>query len=265
MTKQLLIYNTAVPISRARHFDCHLEPSPSFAFSRDINSAPLTAVEFPQAMNEYPIVFAGNPGELTPVVILGLRADENLFLSPDGAWNAKYIPAFVRRYPFVFSLSGDRFLLCVDEEFPGFNRQGRGQPFFGEDGEMSPFVGNVLKFVQEYQAQFRRTQRFCARIEELGLLEPMQAQITIEGGRSTRLSGFLAVNREKLKALPGEVLSELAATDELELLYMHLHSMNNFEALKDLLAASPAPAAQLDPAPATAMVDETVPEPAVVH
>lgn len=237
MSKQLLIYNTAVPISRTRHFDCSLEPNGNYAFSGGINSVPLTAVEFPQAMMEYPIVFAGPPGELTPVVILGLRSDSNLFLTEDAAWDAKYIPAFVRRYPFVFSRSDDRFLLCVDEEFAGFNREGRGQSFFDKDGEMSPFVTNVLNFLQEYQIQFARTQAFCARIEELDLLEPMQAQVTVEGGESMLLSGFQAVNRDRLKKVAPEKLGELVATDELELLYLHLQSMSNFEALKDRLVA----------------------------
>lgn len=256
MSKQLLIYNTALPISRARHFDCSLEPSEHFGFSAGINSVPLTAVEFPLAVAEYPIVFAGQPGELVPAVILGLHGDQNLFLTPELSWSAKYIPAFIRRYPFVFSRSGDRFLLCVDEEYPGFNRQGHGQRFFAENGEMAPFVNNVLKFLQEYQSQFSRTQLFCAKVEKLDLLEPMQAQINIDGGERRLLSGFQAVNRAKLKALPGDKLAELAATDELELLYLHLQSMNNFEALKDrLIAVRQAPTA----------VEATAAEAASIH
>ena len=38
---------------------------------------------------------------------------------------------------------------------------GRAQRLFG-DGKPTPYVENVLKFV-EYQAQFKRTQAFCAR------------------------------------------------------------------------------------------------------
>jgi hypothetical protein len=193
------------------------------------------AVEFPQAAGEYPIVFAGSGSEVTPAVILGVRGSENLFLSGGNEWKAKYIPAFVRRYPFVFAREADRFLLCVDEEYAGFNRDGRGQRLFAEDGAPTPFVNNVLNFLQEYQAQFLRTQRFCARINELGLLDPMQAQVTTGNGPRFSLGGFMAVNRDKLKALPGETLSELAKTDELELLYLHLQSMRNFEGLRDRL------------------------------
>lgn len=234
---QLLIYKTAIPISRARHSDCSVEIEANYAFSGEVNSVPLMAVEFPQAAPEYPIVFAGpDGGDILPAVLLGVRGNENLYLSADtGEWNATYVPAFVRRYPFVFSKSEDRFLLCIDEEYPGLNREGRGQPLFATDGKPSPYVENVLKFLQEYQTQYLRTQAFCAKVKELDLLEPMQAQVTMATGSRIALGGFMAISRSKLKALPGDKLAELAATDELELMYLHLQSMRNFDMLRQRL------------------------------
>jgi hypothetical protein len=234
MTNLLLIYRTAVPVNRGRHADCYVEMGDDYTFSSETNSVPLMAVEFPQASSEYAIVFAGSDGEIMPAVILGVRGNENLFVSKS-AWGAKYIPAFVRRYPFVFSRSGDKFLLCVDEEFQGFNREGRGRKLFTDEGNPSDYVENVLKFLQEYQTQFLRTQAFCKKIQELDLLEPMQAQVTMDSGRRLSLGGFLAVSRTKLKELSGEKLAELAKTDELELLYLHLQSMRNFDGLRHRL------------------------------
>lgn len=238
MPKQLLIYETVVPLSAARHQDGSVEIGGSYDFSGKVNSMPLMAVEFPHAAAEYAIVFAGNDGNLMPAVILGVRGSENLYVSKDNAWEAKYIPAFVRRYPFVFSTSpdGKQLILCVDEAFAGFNREGRGQRLFDDEGKPSPYVDNVLKFLQEYQAQFRRTQMFCAKLKELEILEPMQAQVDLASGERLSLGGFMAVNRAKLKAVPADKLAELAQTDELELLYLHLQSMRNFLGLRDRLA-----------------------------
>ena len=235
MATQLLIYETAVPVSAARHRDASVEVGADYAFARNVNSVPLMAVEFPHAAPEYAIVFAGVNDEVMPAVILGMRGNENLYLA-HGKWSAKYIPAFVRRYPFVFSTADDgkTFMLCVDEAFPGFNREGRGQRLF-DGGKPTPYVNNVLKFLQEYQAQFMRTRAFCKKVRELELLEPMQAQISMGSGERLSLGGFWAVNRAKVKALPGDKLAELAKTDELELLYLHLQSMRNFDALKDRL------------------------------
>ena len=236
MATQLLIYETAVPVSAARHREAAVDVGTDYAFARSVNSVPLMAVEFPHAAPEYAIVFAGVKDEVMPAVILGVRANENLYLG-SGKWSAKYIPAFLRRYPFVFSTADDgkTFMLCVDEAYSGFNREGRGQRLFGEAGKPTPYVENVLKFLQEYQAQFNRTRAFCRKVKELGLLEPMQAQIAAASGERLSLGGFWAVNRAKLKALPGDKLAELAKTDELELLYLHVQSMRNFNLLRERL------------------------------
>jgi hypothetical protein len=240
MATQLLIYETAVPVSSGRHGKCSVEVK-NYEFSRIVNSVPVVAAEFPQAAAEYDIVFAGNPDELMPVVILGAREKENLYLSEQGDWLAKYVPAFVRRYPFVFSVGEEpkTFTLCVDEAFPGLNYLGRGQALFTPDGKPTPYVQSVLNFLQEYAAQAERTKAFCKRLVELKLLESMQAQFTLGSGEKASLRGFMAVDRNKLKELGGEVLAEMAKTDELELLYLHLHSMRNFAAVKDRLVQSP--------------------------
>jgi hypothetical protein len=237
MTTQLLIYETAVPVSSGRHGKCAVEAGKGYAFARKLNSVPLMAVEFPQAAPEYAVVFAQSGDDVVPVVILGARQNENLYLGSDDGWQAKYIPAFIRRYPFVFSPSedGKTFTLCVDEAFQGLNYMGRGQALFDAEGKHTSYVDNVLKFLQEYRAQFLRTQAFCKKLKELDLLEPMQAQFTLGTGEKMSLTGFLVVDRKRLKALSAETLHQLAATDELELIYLHLQSMLNFNNVKNRL------------------------------
>lgn len=252
MTTQLLIYETAVPVSNGRHGKASVEPGKGYGFARKINSVPLTAVEFPLAAAEYAIVFAQSGNDVVPVVILGARAGENLYVKDDDGWNARYIPAFVRRYPFVFAAKedGKSFTLCVDEAFQGLNFQGRGQALFDAAGKQTPYVDNVLRFLQEYTAQFARTQAFCRKLAELKLLEPMQAQFTLAGGQKMSLTGFHAVDRKRLKALPPETLAQLAASDELELVYLHLQSLRNFVSVKDKLVLSVPEAPAADTAPA---------------
>lgn len=269
MSTQQLIYETAVPVSSTRHGKAAVEPTHNYAYARGLNSVPLMAVEFPQAAAHYAIVFAVSGEQVLPVVILGARKGENLYLDANHQWQGQYVPAFLRRYPFVFSTSddGQTFTLCVDEAYTGLNFQGRGQALFTEDAKPSEYTENVLKFLQEYRAQFMRTQAFCSKLKELNLLEPMQAQFSLATGEKMSLSGFMVIDRAKLKALSGEVLAELAKTDELELIYLHLHSMHNFTTLKDKLvlsqlaqsgaplvenAAAPAPAAPAEAAKAKA-------------
>ncbi len=242
MATQLLIYETATPVSYGRHGEWSVEVGTDYSFSRGVNSVPLMSVEVLNAAAEYAVVFGGTGDIVMPAVILGMRGDENLYLTGEGGWQAKYIPAFLRRYPFVFSSpdEGKTFTLCIDEKFPGFNQKGRGERLFTSERKPTPYVENVLKFLQQYQAEFRRTQAFCKKLKDLNVLEPMQAQFNLESGERMFLTGFSAVNRARLKTLAADALADLTKSDELELIYAHLLSMRNFSGMRDRFAKAPA-------------------------
>ncbi|MGR3617130.1 MAG: SapC family protein [Paracoccaceae bacterium] len=229
MTKQLMIYERAVPVSSERHRDWSVRMGKNFGFARNVNSVPLLAVEFLPATSDYSIVFAGDDQNVFPTVILGMGQNENAYVAEDGSWTGGYIPAFLRRYPFVFSRSddGDTFTLCLDEEFEDFNKDGRGERLFDADGNRTQFLESMLTFTREYQNLFDRTSLFCKRLLENDLLEPATAQFNLADGEQRSLTGFLTISREKLKALDAEKLTEMARTDELELCYAHLHSLRN--------------------------------------
>ena len=237
MTAQQLIYETVVPLSSARHGKCSLEKGADFSFARSVNSVPLLAVEFAEAQSEYAIVFAGDANSTMPAVILGSRDEENLYLDAQNAWQAAYVPAFLRRYPFVFSRSDDgkAFSVCVDETFHGLNYQGRGNALFEADGKPSAFTQNVLKFLENYRIQFLRTQAFCSKLRALDLLHPMEVEFARPAGGKSALAGFLCVDRSKLKALSAKAVQELIKNDGLELIYLHLASLRNFTALRNRL------------------------------
>jgi hypothetical protein len=239
MPKQLLIYERAVPVSPQRHKDLSIKAGTSFDYAKAVNSVPLMAAEFANAAAEHAVVFSGQGDDVVPVVLLGVRDDENLFVGPKGEWLGHYVPAFLRRYPFVFSSSddGQNFTLCVDEDFEGANREGRGERLFDQEGERTQYLQGVLGFLQAYQVQFQRTLAFTKRLVELNLLEPMQARFTMRDGRALTLGGFQAVNRERLRALSGAQLAALNAAEELELIYIHLQSLKQLSATAERIGA----------------------------
>ncbi len=236
MTRQLLIYDRAVPLSNRRHGDWSVEASGTFAFARGINSVPLMAAEIAAAAREYCIVFAGQEEALMPAVVLGVRDGENAFLDAHDRWRASYVPAFVRRYPFVFASNDDgkTFTLCIDEDFAGCNTEGRGERLFDESGAETKYLEKVVDFVKQYQVEHQRTRTFCNRLRELDLLESVQAQIKTPDGRQFNVGGFFAVGRDRLKRLEPAVLAGLAKDDVLEVIYAHLQSMRNFQQLGQL-------------------------------
>ncbi len=242
MSKQLLIYDRVVPISSETHKDWSVKISENYLFSNTLNSCPLLAAEFITASQDYAIVFASSGDSVFPAVLLGFEDGDNLFVDEDGTWKGSYVPAFLRRYPFVFAedVEGDgKFTLCIDEEYKGLNKEGKGERLFDSEGNRTQFLQSMLAFVTQFQAQFNRTREFSEKLKQLGLLEPAQARFTTADGRTGNLGGFLTIVRERLKAIPEASLKEMFATDELELCYAHLHSLQNVNRLGSKMQSKP--------------------------
>jgi hypothetical protein len=243
MSKQLLIYDRVVPISSEAHKEYSVKVTQNYTFANSLNSCPLLAAEFISASQDYAIVFAGNDGSVFPAILLGFQDGENLFVGDEGAWKGAYIPAFLRRYPFVFAedVEGDgKFTLCIDEGYAGLNKDGRGERLFDSEGNRTQFLQSMLTFVTQFQAQFNRTKQFSDKLMRLGLLEPAQARFTTAEGKTGNLGGFLTIVRDRLKAIPENELQEMFATDELELCYAHLHSLQNINRLGSHMQSKPA-------------------------
>jgi len=81
-----LFYSSPAPLTKDRHGEQSLTLDRSFSFAKGTNSLPITGDEFWTAARHYPILFAkGNSP--TPIALVGLRPDENLFIDADGQWD----------------------------------------------------------------------------------------------------------------------------------------------------------------------------------
>jgi hypothetical protein len=240
--KQLLIYNDVIPVTLEQHGKFSVKAGNNFDFARQTNSVPLVVQEFGLAAMYFPIVFGQASDGVVPAAVLGVRDQENIFVKADGTWDAPYVPAFIRRYPFVFGADDKQqmYTLMVDASFPGFNDSGKGERLFDADGEQTTFLKNVMGFLGEYQAQTEATSGFAKILSDLNLLEEAEAHLPLPADPERRLRGFLIVNREKLRALPADKVAELNKSGALELIYLHLSSMMNLGRLQEKLSAAAA-------------------------
>jgi hypothetical protein len=248
---EAVYYEKPVLLDRERHKRLRVVPSTDFSFARKANAVSLAGVEFGEAMKEYAIVFTRSAnGATVPVAMLGLRDRENLFVDDRARWTARYIPAFVRRYPFVLSqLGGDELGVCIDEAYKGFGLD-QGEALFDDKGANTPWLANAVEFLERYQREFARTELFCRRLEQAGLLKEMNAQAQLADGRSFTVNGLYVVDEPKLMALPDAVALSLFRAGELHLVSMHLASLSNMKLLADRVAGRPAPPMEPAPKPA---------------
>jgi len=167
------------------------------------------------------------------MALLGLRQGENLLVGDNGFWETGvYIPAFVRRYPFVLAekpagTEGDDFTVFLDEAYEGFNNE-EGERLFNEDGTDAPALTNAVNFLGEFQDHVARTQWFMGKLREHDLLEPRTVTLQKEG-KGINLNGLFVINEEKLRSLDEKTAHEFLREGAFGWIYAHLVSLSNID------------------------------------
>ncbi len=234
ITGKVPFYKDPQPLSVERHAGLGIKRSNEpLAFARDAHIVPLTVGEFGQAALHYPVIFAGE--KRSPLVVMGLRPGENLFISPDGRMeDGVYLPAFVRRYPFVFaeSQSDQGFVVCVDAG-SDLVTDAPDIPFF-EGKEPSQYTKDAIDFLKGYEQQRQLTNNLATMFEELGLFEeksvtyqPRDAQ----GGLKdpVKIADYYAISIDKVNELSAQKLVELRNNGALAAIYAHNLSLLNWQ------------------------------------
>jgi SapC len=233
----LLFYQKPVVLNRETHKALKIRSVPSYAYAAGINSVPLTSNEFASAARQLPILFVpdtnGNPN---PVALLGLHRDENLFVDADGRWADAYIPAFIRRYPFVLiqGAKPEELTVGIDAAYPGFNTE-VGEPMFGEDGTEGPGLKRAIEFLNAYRIEAQRTQDLAAQLKRLDLLIPQTITVSRKDGTKSTLDGFTVVDEQRLAKLDDKEAVTLLRSGHLAWIYMHLLSLHNIADLSSRL------------------------------
>lgn len=235
----LLLYRDITLLNRERHKDLKLKPEQGFRFAAETHYVPLAAQEFYQAARDYPILFVGDDESTGPIALLGLEAGRNQYVSEDGRWqNSAYVPAFVRRYPFVLAdIEQNRVSVCFDSAFDGWNEE-EGQALFDEEGNNTPFLDEVIEFLRGFRGEMERTRRFVDRLRELGLLEKKSLNLRRPTGETFRVNDFLAVDEKRFGELEDDQILSLHREGFLGLIYAHLMSLGTANRLFDQTMAS---------------------------
>ena len=232
----VLFYTNPEPLDQSVHGGLGVNPSDKpYAFVAQTNIVPLTVTEFSAAALSYPIIFTGDNRQ--PVAVMGLSSNENLFVAPDGEFRADaYVPAYVRRYPFVFAddKQNQRLILCIDRG-ASIVAEGGQNPLF-VDGQPSDYTNMAMEFCNNFEQERQRTEGFVALVKDLDLLDIREAHFTPRNpdgtpGQPQKLAEYYAVSEDKLRALPAEKLVELRDNGALGQIYAHLVSLVGWDRL----------------------------------
>ena len=232
----VLFYSKPEPLSVENHGTLGANPVDApYAFVASTHVVPLTVTEFSPAALSYPVIFVGDNRQ--PVAVMGLRPGENLFIEANGAFRGEaYIPAYIRRYPFVFANDEvqKRLILCIDRAAP-FIVEGGQAPLF-ENGQPSAYTNQAMEFCNNFEQERVRTDGFVHLLKELDLLETREAVFTPRNPDGTaaepqKIAEYYAVSEDKLRALSPEKLVELRDNGALGQIYAHLVSLLGWDRL----------------------------------
>ena len=244
------LHRQPVPLDPTQHRELKFGPVTDWSVASRLNAIFVAATEFTDACKEYPIVFvragrdAGGRELIAPIAVLGVMAEQNLYIGDGGSWRATYMPAVLRTYPLCIGrVDEQRLLVCMDMAWPGLGNPSNSQALFDPDGQPSPMLKEMQQHLEVLEGEIQRTQSVGDRLLELDLLRDMRFDATLPDGRQHTVDGFLAVDQEKAQNLPDNVVVELHRNGLLGLIQLHWTSLGLMRRLMDwhlLRSAQPA-------------------------
>ncbi len=232
------LHRQPVPLDSVEHRRLTLAvPSSDRSVAAKLNSIFVGTNEFPDACRTFPLVFihAGKDeagqDEFAPIAILGLAAEENLYLVGN-EWRATYDPMVLRCYPFgIARIATDRYTVCVDMAWSGAQADGTGQRIFTDEGEPTEFTKNVQGQLEHFEVDIERTRRGLRKIAALGVMREMRFDGTLPNGEVVAIDGFFTIDEPKVRALADEVVLDLHRDGLLATIHAHWFSLGHLPRL----------------------------------
>jgi hypothetical protein len=223
-----LFFQDLVPLSTSQHQGWKIQTQSKAPFMVGQHALPVTVDEFVSVARHFPIVFSSG-NQSVPLALMGLNEGVNMFVEDDGSVTKPvYIPAYVRRYPFLLAKlrpETDELSLCFDPSAPGIGPDVDGQPLFDGD-QPSQATKDILNFCQQFEEAGLRTAAFMDELNKLDILMDGEVAIQADGQEKPFVyRGFRMVDEEKLKELRGDTLRKISQSGMLPLLYAHLFSL----------------------------------------
>lgn len=236
VTGNVLLYSRPEPLNPEQHSKLGLsQVDQPFNFARSAHAVPIAVTEFGPGSLCYPIIFTGN--DYQPLAIMSIRQNENLFITDQGFFEFDtYVPAYIRRYPFVLANDerNQQLVVCIERDADAVKENGE-VPLF-ENGQPSAYTQQAIEFCTNFETERMRTVNFVQLMRDLDLFELKEANFTPQNpdgstGTPVRLADYYGVSEEKLNALPAEKLVELRDSGALQQIYAHINSLLNWDKL----------------------------------
>jgi hypothetical protein len=226
------MYKNIELINTQSHKGHYVKAMENFSYAKEQMSAPITAAEFYESCKNYPIVFVKDAANnWSASVMLGYVENNNLHVDENGVWEkGNYIPASIRRYPFIFIAQENQELsLGIDTSALSEADEDKERKLFNDEEKPSQFTQGVLEFMNQFQRDAVATAGFIAQLDKWELLEEKSVQVITPDQKSHQINGFYTINEEKLQHLSKKKKQEICDQNVYPLITAHLISLSNVQ------------------------------------
>jgi len=223
-----VFYQDLMPLNSRDHATWRSRTTDKAPWLAGFHAIPLTVEEFPAAARHFPIIFSSGDSPV-PLALMGLNEGTNVFVDAEGTVSENiYIPAYVRRYPFLLAKltpESDELSLCFDPTTDLVGEFAEGTALF-EGDQPSENTKALLGFCEQFEQAGLKTQAFVEELAKHKLLMDGEVAIQQEGVEAPFVyRGFQMVNQEAMRDLRGDVLRGWNQSGLLPLIYAHLFSL----------------------------------------
>jgi len=184
---------------------------------------------------------------------MGLNEGVNPFFDDEGKLiDQVYVPAYIRRYPFILAKltpETDELSLCFDPTSNAVGEFDEGELLFNEDGSTTEQTKAILDFCEKFEQAGQRTRNLTQELLKHDLL--MDGEVSIERaelpGKPYVYRGFRMIDQAKLAEIDAETLKQWNKEGMLAIIYAHLTSlelMRNIFGRQEQQGKMPAPTEQ---------------------
>lgn len=194
----------------------------------------LGVTEVAKAVSSFPLFLtkSSHTGSWALSALASFKQGQSLFVE-DGNWTATYQPIALQTYPFYLIQSendAQNFSLGIDRNNPAFSEQ-KGEALYAADGRSSERLQKITALLEADIQDSVQTIQFARKLEELGLIKPINILVTYSDGSVQTLQGLHTLDEDKIKALEMNLVADLNKIGYLTVMHAMLISLYQLNSL----------------------------------
>lgn len=228
-----------IPLTFHTHGHLGWRQVAGFGFARQWALQPLAMDEIRRVAQGMPVMFRQVDDRWQAVAVMGPIHGVNVYVSREGRWQAPYVPAALRVYPFCLDDQNKALALCEGaalEPLTADNEDALGPPLMPlfEEERYSETLEKTQAFLLALAQGVEAVHATLTFLDQRGLLTPWQVPESDQPPSASRIEGLYQLDERAFNALPDADWLTLRGWQALGWLYAHLDSRHHARRFKSM-------------------------------